>query len=58
MEEKAEDIEFRYGVFVTLPAIISCIDLSEKLIEDRVLPDKAIDVLERAVTTSTAPQTM
>jgi len=53
MEEKAEDIEFRYGVFVTLPAIISCIDLSEKLIEDRVLPDKAIDVLERAVTTST-----
>ncbi len=52
MEEKAEDIEYRHEVFVTLPAIISCIDLSEKLIGDRVLPDKAIDVLERAVTTS------
>jgi len=52
LEEKAEDIEKRHGVFITLPAITSCIDLSEKLIGDRVLPDKAIDVLERAVTTS------
>ena len=49
---KAEDIEYKHGVFITLPAITSCIDLSEKLIGDRVLPDKAIDVLERAVTTS------
>jgi ATP-dependent Clp protease ATP-binding subunit ClpC len=35
------------GITITTPALIKIIDLSEKLIHDRVLPDKAIDILNR-----------
>ncbi len=42
--------ERQHGILITYPALISCIELSEKLIGNRVLPDKAIDVLERAST--------
>lgn len=39
-----------HGILITYPALISSIELSEKLIGNRVLPDKAIDLLERAST--------
>lgn len=42
--------EKQHGILITYPALISCIELSEKLIGNRVLPDKAIDILERAST--------
>ena len=47
----AGKIEKKHGVMVTYPALIACIDLSEKTIGNRVLPDKAIDILERTSTT-------
>ena len=37
------------GVRVTLPAILAAVELSSKLIYERVLPDKAMDLLEEAV---------
>lgn len=42
--------ERQHSILITYPALISCIELSEKLIGNRVLPDKAIDILERAST--------
>jgi ATP-dependent Clp protease ATP-binding subunit ClpC len=44
-------IESQHGILVTYPALISSIELSEKLIGNKVLPDKAIDVIERTATT-------
>jgi ATP-dependent Clp protease ATP-binding subunit ClpA len=44
----SREMEIRHGILITYPAIIASIDLSEKLIHDRVLPDKAKDVIERA----------
>jgi ATP-dependent Clp protease ATP-binding subunit ClpC len=36
-----------YKILITLPALQKVIELSEKLIHERVLPDKAIDILNR-----------
>ena len=44
----ANKFETRYNVTITMPALQKIILLSEKLIHDRVLPDKAIDILNRA----------
>ncbi|MBD3366116.1 AAA domain-containing protein [candidate division WWE3 bacterium] len=43
------DIEEEEGVLITLPAIKKIIRLSSKLIQERVFPDKAVDVLNRCV---------
>lgn len=42
--------EKQHNILITYPALISCIELSEKFIGNRVLPDKAIDLLERSST--------
>lgn len=42
--------EKRYKVMITYPAIKETVELSEKLIQERVLPDKAIDILSRTAT--------
>jgi ATP-dependent Clp protease ATP-binding subunit ClpC len=41
--------ENEHGVEITMPALISVIELSRKLIHDKVNPDKSIDILIRAV---------
>jgi len=42
-------LETRYRVLISLPALKKIIELSDKLIHDRVFPDKAIDILSRTV---------
>lgn len=41
------DLERKKGLFVTYPALEKIVDLSKKLIHERVLPDKAIIILDR-----------
>ncbi|MBN1162234.1 ATP-dependent Clp protease ATP-binding subunit [Patescibacteria group bacterium] len=50
LKEKARELESRHGVFITYPALTETVKLSEKLIHERVLPDKAIDIISRAAT--------
>ena len=51
LEHRAKKYERKYRILITYPALKKCVDLSEKLIHERVLPDKALDVLTRAATT-------
>lgn len=44
---KAEALELKHNVTVTYPALVKAVELSEKLMHERVLPDKAIDILNR-----------
>jgi len=48
LKQSSKDIEKRHEILITYPAIVSSVELSEKLIHDRALPDKAKDVIERA----------
>lgn len=50
LEHVAGKIEPENKVVVSLPALKACIDLSVRYIYDRVLPDKAVDLLEEAAT--------
>lgn len=52
LHNKASEFETKFGVTVTTAALLQIIKLSKKMIHDRVLPDKAIDVLNRACTTA------
>lgn len=47
LEHVARDLENEYGIIVTYPALVEVIKLSNKLIHERVLPDKAVDILKR-----------
>ncbi|MEX1061750.1 MAG: ATP-dependent Clp protease ATP-binding subunit [Patescibacteria group bacterium] len=50
LEYQVSELErINRGVRVTLPAIFAAVELSDKLIYERVLPDKAMDLLEEAV---------
>lgn len=44
----SNDLERKNKIFITYTALVKIIALSEKLIHERVLPDKAIDILSRA----------
>ena len=46
----AERIEAVQGIEIEEPAIRAAVELSDRLIRDRFLPDKAIDILENAAT--------
>lgn len=46
LESKSSYIEYKYGVFFTYDAIIKTIDFTQKYMHDRVLPEKAIEILE------------
>jgi ATP-dependent Clp protease ATP-binding subunit ClpA len=39
----------KQNIIVTYPALVKTIELCEKLIHERVMPDKALDVLSRAI---------
>lgn len=47
LEHVARDLEKEYGIIVTYPSLVEIIKLSNKLIHERVLPDKAVDILKR-----------
>lgn len=49
LKKVAHDFERDNKVLITYPALEKAVDLSEKLIHERVLPDKAIDILSRTV---------
>lgn len=51
LEQISKNIEKQHGITITYPAILTSIKLTEKLIGDKVLPDKAIDLLQRTATT-------
>ncbi|HTM68732.1 MAG TPA: ATP-dependent chaperone ClpB [Candidatus Binatia bacterium] len=43
-----ERYELHHGVRITDPAIVSAVNLSSRYIQDRFLPDKAVDVIDEA----------
>lgn len=47
LEVICKDFERKYKIVITYPALKKVVDLSDKLIHERVLPDKAIDILNR-----------
>lgn len=49
LEIDSFDTERRKDLVISYPAIVSAIRLSEKAIYDKEFPDKAVDVLEKAV---------
>lgn len=46
---KAEILEQQFGVLTTYPALEKVIEMGDKLIHERVFPDKAVDILNRCV---------
>lgn len=48
IEEESPLIQGKYKVLLTYPAIKTAVELSRKLIPDKVLPDKALEVLSDA----------
>ena len=51
LKDLSARIERQHNILVTYPALVTSIELSEKLIGNRVLPDKAIDIIQRTSTT-------
>jgi ATP-dependent Clp protease ATP-binding subunit ClpA len=49
LKSRCRRIKTKSQVIVTYPALVKTITLSQKLIHERVLPDKALDVLNRVV---------
>ncbi|MEK7108074.1 MAG: AAA family ATPase [Patescibacteria group bacterium] len=43
-----EKYELHHGVRITDPAILAAVDLSQRYITDRFLPDKAVDLIDEA----------
>ena len=50
LEYASSDLESENKVIITLDGLKACIELSQRYVYDRVLPDKAIDLLEEAAT--------
>lgn len=48
LEFVSTKFEKEFNILITTPALYKIVNLSEKLIHDRVFPDKAIDILKRA----------
>lgn len=48
VESKVGTLEYKYNVFFTYNAIDGAVNLSDKYIHDKFLPEKAVDILERA----------
>lgn len=46
LSEFTPGIEQKHGVQISIPAIASAVELSSRYIQDRVLPEKAIDLLD------------
>ncbi len=54
LEEIAFDLEKRFPVVITYPALKAAVELADRYIADGAMPEKAIDVLERGVTAAAA----
>lgn len=50
LEEEAPKIENRQRVLLTYPALLAAVELSARLIQDKKLPDKAIEIADQAAT--------
>jgi ATP-dependent Clp protease ATP-binding subunit ClpC len=50
LKDKAQTLEIEKKVIITYPALVRTVELASKLIHERVMPDKAIDILGRTVT--------
>jgi ATP-dependent Clp protease ATP-binding subunit ClpC len=48
LKHESRYIEVQHKLLITYPAIEKTVELSEKLMHERVFPDKAIDIMERA----------
>jgi len=49
LKDAATKLEHKFNTLITTSALLTIIKLSNKLIHDRVMPDKALDVLNRTV---------
>ncbi len=54
MEEIGIHLEYQHHIEISLKAMESAVDLSDQYIHDKVLPEKAIDVLDQAATEASA----
>jgi ATP-dependent Clp protease ATP-binding subunit ClpA len=52
LKYEVAELEKKRGVFVTFPALKRIVDLSEKLMHERVLPDKAVQILDRTASSA------
>ena len=52
LEDVAKGLEYKYNILISYPALKGLVDLSAKLMHERVFPDKAIDVLNRTCSES------
>jgi len=50
LKDRAREYQNKNNIIITYPALERMVELSEKLIQERVLPDKALDILNRSVT--------
>ncbi|MEK7173454.1 MAG: ATP-dependent Clp protease ATP-binding subunit [Patescibacteria group bacterium] len=50
LEEVVYNLEKKYPVIVTYPALLAAADLAERYISEGAMPEKAVDLLERGIT--------
>lgn len=46
LESKIDILERSFDIFITFPALISCVELAQRYIQNRMLPDSAVNLLE------------
>lgn len=49
LETKIKDLERNYGIYVTFPSLTAAIELSQRYVTNRKLPDSAVNTIESAV---------
>ncbi|WKZ31281.1 MAG: ATP-dependent Clp protease ATP-binding subunit [Candidatus Dojkabacteria bacterium] len=48
LETKIDNLESNYGLYITFPALTAAIELSQRYVTNRKLPDSAVDTIETA----------
>ncbi|MCA9375316.1 ATP-dependent Clp protease ATP-binding subunit, partial [Candidatus Dojkabacteria bacterium] len=48
LETKIKDLERNYGIYVTFPSLTAAIELSQRYVTNRKLPDSAVNTIESA----------
>jgi len=50
LKDEAAYLERDYGIIISYPALVAVVEFCKRLIQERVFPDKAVDVLKRTCT--------
>ncbi|HVX93072.1 MAG TPA: ATP-dependent Clp protease ATP-binding subunit [Candidatus Dojkabacteria bacterium] len=46
LRTKIETLEDNFGIYITIPALTDAIEFAQRYVQDRMLPDSAVDLLE------------